>query len=943
MNENLVLPDIREAEQQKKRCRRLGLFAAFALPCLLMYAVYFLFGVFPFGRESVLVLDLNAQYVYFFGALRNALHGDGSLIYSFSRALGGEFLGIFAYYLSSPLSWIVALFPENMLLDALLVLFTTKCGLCGLTLAYYLEKHGIGSARSRVIFGTLYALSGYGITYQHNTMWIDCMYLLPLVALGIETLIENKKYGIRRYLLFTLSMALAIFSNFYIGFMMCIFCFVYFFYAYFCVVKTKVGKAPFLRSLVRMGIFSALAIGLAACILLPTYYSLSFGKTSFSNPVYEFEPRFDFLDLVSRLFLNAYDTVRPEGLPIIYCGLLTVLLVPLFFMAKKVTLSEKVGTAALIGVFVFSFSIDVIDEFWHGMQQPNWLNYRYSFMLIFVLIVAAAKAFAEIRSFSSAQLCATTSGWLLTVLVCQKVCSFYEEKIVLNRDLLCFYVTILFMGALAGALALFRNRAYRRAAESVVLVLVCAELLVSGICTICFLDDDVVYSTRDSFLDNKKKFEDSADWILENDKDFFRFDKTLHPLINTPMLLGIRGFTNSTSTLNKDTIGFLKYMGLSSKSHWSKYYGGTPPFDSFFALKYVIADPEYDIPAGYIPRFEGNATTVYENPHALSVAYAVNGSLKDMTLRRPDNEDDTPPSKDQLYTPPARMNAMMGAMLGKDAPVELFKAVENIDLRDTNLNYAYTTGHELYKPINADNSASLYYEFTAELSNQYYLYIPTDYPREVSVLVNGRDCGTALANETDRMISLGWHDEGDDVSVALTLKADRVYIRADEPLLWYVNTPVYEESFTALAEYQLDLDEWSDTHFVGTLTLPADRTTVFTSIPYDANWRAWVDGEEVDAFLSLDALVAFDAPAGTHEIEIRYVPKQLYIGIGISAVSAVILIAIVCFTVLKKKKAIRAAAVAESIASLTEEAEPAEASETEITDNDNPDTTKEES
>ncbi len=940
MNPNLVLPDIRESERLHKRNRRLGLFAAFALPCLLMYTVYFLFGVFPFGRESVLVLDLNAQYIYFFGALRNALHGDGSLLYSFSRAAGGEFLGIFAYYLSSPLSWIVALFPENMLLDALLVLFTTKCGLCGMTLAYYLEKHGIGSARSRVIFGTLYALSGYGITYQHNTMWIDCMYLLPLVALGIETLIENKKYGIRRYLLFTLSLALAIFSNFYIGFMMCIFCFVYFFYAYFCVVKTKVGKAPFLRSLVRMGIFSALAIGLAACIILPTYYSLSFGKTAFSNPVYEFEPRFDLLDLVSRLFLNAYDTVRPEGLPIIYCGLLSVLLLPLFFMAKRVSLSEKVGTAALIGIFVFSFSIDMIDEFWHGMQEPNWLNYRYSFMLVFILIVAAAKAFAEIRSFSSAQLCATTSGWLLTVLVCQKVCSFYEEKIVLNRDLLCFYVTLLFMGALAGALALFRSRAYRRAAESVVLVLISAELLVSGICTICFLDDDVVYSTRDSFLDNKKKFEDSADWILENDDGFYRFDKTLHPLINTPMLLGIRGFTNSTSTLNRETIDFLRYMGLSSKSHWSKYYGGTAPFDSFMAMKYVIADPEYDVPEGYIPRYEGNATTVYENPHALSIAYAVNERVKDVHLAYPKNYDEAIANGeyapfDAYYTPPERMNALAGAMLGKDAPVELFSAVENIDLRDTNLNYAYTTGHELYKPINADNSASLYYEFTAEVSNQYYLYIPTDYPREVSVLVNGRDCGTALANETDRMISLGWHDEGDDVSVALTLKADRVYIRADEPLLWYVNTPVYEESFTELAEYQLDLDEWSDTRFVGTLTLPEDRTTVFTSIPYDANWRAWVDGEEVEVYKNLQALVAFDASAGTHDIEIRYVPKQLYTGIGITAVSAAVLLAIVCTTAAKKKKAIRAAAIAESIASLTEEAPPAP-------ENDNPETTKEE-
>ena len=155
--------------------------------------------------------------------------------------------------------------------------------------------------------------------YQHNTMWIDCMMLLPLVALGIEKLISEKKYK-----LFTLSLGLAIFTNFYIGYMMCIFCFIYFFYAYFCIDKNPLGeKKHFLRALVRMGLFSAIAVGLAACIILPTYYSLGFGKTTFSDPTYSYKPRFDLLDLAAKLFLNSYDTVRPEGLPILYCGIMS--------------------------------------------------------------------------------------------------------------------------------------------------------------------------------------------------------------------------------------------------------------------------------------------------------------------------------------------------------------------------------------------------------------------------------------------------------------------------------------------------------------------------------------------------------------------------------------------------------------------------------------------
>ena len=65
------------------------------IPAVLVYLMYVAKGLYPFGNGCVLVLDLNGQYVYFFEALRNfVVNGDTSIIYSFSRALGGEFMGI---------------------------------------------------------------------------------------------------------------------------------------------------------------------------------------------------------------------------------------------------------------------------------------------------------------------------------------------------------------------------------------------------------------------------------------------------------------------------------------------------------------------------------------------------------------------------------------------------------------------------------------------------------------------------------------------------------------------------------------------------------------------------------------------------------------------------------------------------------------------------------
>ena len=878
----------------KKKHPHAYLAVAFLCPALVLLAAYFAFGVYPFGGESVLVLDLNAQYVYFFGALRRVLHGDASLFYSFSRAMGGEFLGIFAYYLASPLSFLVALFPADNILDALLVIFTLKCGLCSLSLAYYLEAHGIGTKPARIIFGALYALSGYGMIYQHNTMWIDCMALLPLVALGIEKLISEKKYK-----MFTLSLGLAIFSNFYIGYMMCIFCFIYFFYAYFCMDTNPLGeKKHFLRSLIRMGLFSAIAVGLAACIILPTYYSLGFGKTTFSNPTYGYKPRFDLLDLAAKLFLNSYDTVRPEGLPILYCGMLTLIFVPLFFIAKKVPLREKVGTGALVGIFVLSFSIDAVDKFWHGMQAPNWLNYRYSFMLIFVLIVAAAKAFREVRSFTAAQIGGVCGGLFLLALNVQKLSIDNMHESDLDRDLLCIWLSILFIAVYAAVVSLFKNRHYRHAAHSVLAVIVCAELLLSSVVSICYLDDDVVCSTRKSYLDNKHKYEDSVNYILESDDGFYRFDKTKHALIDTPMALGIRGFTNSTSTLSRETIDFLRYMGLASKSHWSKYLGATAPFDTLLGVKYVIVDGDYEIPDTYVHVYDGRETDVYENPDALSIAYAVNSALKDFHLAYPsDYKDGLADGKYEKftapYTPPKRMNRMAAAMLGEDDARQMFVPIEDIDTRDNNLNSSYVAEHTKYTPINESASATLYYEFKVPADGIVYMYLPSDYPRECTLTVNGSDKGTVMGNETNRMIALGSFRAGEAVTVGLTLKDKNLYIRADELYFWQVDDAVYTETAAALGENQFGITKWSETRFAGTLTATDARKTVFTSIPYDANWRVTVDGEAVETYKLLDALVGFDVTPGEHTVVIRYVPRQLYLGLCITCAAALLLLIII--------------------------------------------------
>ena len=175
-------------QQQRYRCY---LFS-FGVPFFLMMMVFCSIGAWPFvGPNSPLVLDMNGQYVYFFANLRDIIWGDNSLLYSWSRALGGEFLGMYAYYLASPISWIVVLFPEDMITEAIWLMLVLKTGICGLSMSFFLYKVYPSKSLNIVLFSTLYAFCAYTLAYMSNIMWMDGVMLLPLLILVLESLLTD--------------------------------------------------------------------------------------------------------------------------------------------------------------------------------------------------------------------------------------------------------------------------------------------------------------------------------------------------------------------------------------------------------------------------------------------------------------------------------------------------------------------------------------------------------------------------------------------------------------------------------------------------------------------------------------------------------------------------------------------------------------------------------
>lgn len=865
----------------------------------------------------------------------------GSLLYSWSRSLGGEFLGMYAYYIASPLSYLICLFPKDRTQEFLLIMFMIKAAICGGTMGFYLHKHSeIRNKFNVIAFSVLYAMSAYCVVQQNNTMWIDAVMWLPLVTYGLEQLI---KYG--KYKMFVIFLALTVASNFYIGYMCCIFVFLYFFFYHLAykdnnVNNPKLEKNHLWRSLVRVGAFSAIAIGIAAVIVLGAYYSLQFGKNEFTDPSWEINLRFDFFDLLFKMLPSSYDTVRIDGLPFVYCGLITVILAPLFFCSKKFTVREKIVSGVFLMIFVLSFMISVVDLVWHGFQKPQWLNNRYSFMFCFFLIYLAFRAFEAIEEFSTKSLACVSAFIFFFVVILQNFSEAYKDKLVSLsygpneedfqvHEFATILLTVVCLIIYISVIAIMKRAKNRDFVSAILVCVICVEVFLSGLCNINDLDEDVGYTTYTKYNEFQTLYRPITDTMLDYDTTFYRFEKTYHRKLNDNMALSIKGISNSTSTLNKDTINFLRMMGYYSQSHKSQYYGGNPVGDSLIGLKYIISekdlshiygDPvlsaeDYAKHMGMTVEELKQATfadeykdltaadiNVYYNKYALSLAFTANTDIFDVNFKDQNSWADKIDEKynpDGYTSPFTRINALITAILGEDETVEVFKpAIQNGDPKvSAGVSATVSSNHNKY----VGEKGTVTYSYTVPTGVSLYLFFPAYYNREIKISSSTMDIWdgtTSLSKCNDRIVSLGYTEDTEyELKVTINNTRNEFYTKLDDSFIYYVDVDVLEYAFAKIQSQQLIYDEnYKDDDIHGTITTANNDQTVLTTIPYDEGWHVYVDGERVEITEAVNALISFNIDsAGEHSIRFVYRSTAFTLGIIITVASLAGFILIIIF------------------------------------------------
>ncbi|WP_158099386.1 YfhO family protein [Pseudoflavonifractor sp. An85] len=497
---------------------------AFTVPTLVLLWVYVQLGMAPWGDNTILSSDMSSQYVEFFCALK---HGD--VFFSWSKALGTTYIGVFSYYVSSPLSVLTLLVPNQYMPMGLMFLTVLKLGLAGLTCCLFLRHYLKRSTLFLPLLAACYALCSYSAAYSLCIMWLDGLIWLPVILLGLEWIIS----GGRPWLFFG-SLVVCFLSTWYISYMIGIFCCLWLVY--------RLGSQPMpwndIARLLRTFLLSALAaLAVTAWMWIPSLLSIFRGKLGDATVDYSSLTNFSLWELPSRLLPGQGASLTNSALPYLFCGTIVVILALTFFLLPTISGRTKVSALAVLVFLVLSLWLSPLDKMWHLFQMPNWFPYRYSFVCSFFLIVLAGEALNRLPE--------SWFSWKLAPIIPLMLLGFTAWELGCNTQ-----VTLLDIRAVFGC------QSY---------------------------SDYVAY-----YQENEALVEQA-----QEDGDFFRMGATYDRGDNSPLSFGYAGITHYSSIYNKQVNTFLKQLGFAQGWMWSVYYGSTPVTDSLLGVRYVLSDQEF--------------------------------------------------------------------------------------------------------------------------------------------------------------------------------------------------------------------------------------------------------------------------------------------------------------------------------------------------------------
>lgn len=808
-------------------------FIAFFLPLIVFIAVYYIKDIFPFGDECYLRSDMYHQYAPFYSELWHKLRSGESLTYSWDIGMGTNFISLMAYYLASPVNWIIALFPQKYMIEIMNSLIIIKLSLSSVTFSYYITKKFNSKRCTIAIFSIFYAISGYVCAYSWNIMWLDCIVLFPLIMLGLEELVKKNKG-----FLYCISLALCIFTNYYIAIMVCMTIIIYFIVL---TVSCERFSSPviYLKKFIRWGFYSLISGGLAACLLLPVVYTFTLSASSSTSFPQDWTAYFSVVEMLTRQLMYVPVHLGLDHFPNIYCGVAVFILIPLYIMDKEVRLSERIGKCVILLIFLTSFNLNVFNYIWHGFHFPNSLPARQAFIYIFFVLSMSYEAFHHLKKLPDKALGKSVWTSVIFLFIVSEMFKDYE-----SYTFKTFYISGLFMLLYAALLYLAKKTKCRFPYVFVIaLTLVVIESALN-------LDATGLGTTsRSAYLADYDSMDSILTELNNSDDSFYRIDKVFGSRSkNDGAWHNYKTISTFSSTCPEGMSTLFTNLGLEASTNAYGYNGSTMVTNSLFSVKYLVSNQELATDRLFSFVMEKDGQYVYRNNYTLPVGYAIDHRLTDEKALI------------SVYNGIENQNNMIESLTGITNVFELM--------------YSYSSTVEA--------------SFTPNKNGHMYIYKPENTTENVSVTINGNSYIFSSLKTDNRIIDAGYVTTNDTVTVGGE--------PASQYKIYILNEDKYMAVYDKLNSNSFIVNEHSTTEFTGSISTSFDGTFLF-SIPYDKGWSVYIDGRKCHTYEAFDALLATDITAGEHTVHLKYTPVNYIKGCIITILCIIILIAV---AVLKK-------------------------------------------
>lgn len=799
------------------------------LSLLIILVFFYINNITPFGSKDFTVIDFYHQYFPMTSELINRILNSKTLLFSFNGSL--PFIRNLYNYLSSPFNILLLPFKDN-LSTGFSLLIAIKAVLASTTICYYLTKNIKNSILS-IPISISYGFSSYYIAYHWNIMWLDGMIFLPLIILGLEKIIKENKS-----LLYIITLSISIFSNYYIGYMICIFTFIYFQFYY--LLNYKFNIKDFLIKFKNYILYSIISIGIISIVVIPIYFSLSSISATKDTFPSIFETEFNIINFI----LNNFSLSKPTALiseniplPNASSSLLIFILIPLFFINKNINKKEKILYALLLLTLFLCMHNTFINFIWHGFHFPNDLPYRQSFIYIFITIIIAYKSLINIKYINTKKLLITLTVFILLIILSKiiKFDNLQNKVLIINTILLIIYFTILIIN--------IKNKKYTQFA---LITIVAIETCIS-----CVYNIKPDHNGKD--LDNSIKNYQYIKNILPQENEFYRIEKINRDTYNDPALNNYYGISVFSSMTYEDISKIQRKLGNGSNNINSYYYNlQTPIYNSMFNIKYLVGKFNYN--KNFYKENKNEGIKEYKYP--LSIAYKVNNNIKNW-----DTSSNNPFTVQESF---------IKESTGFD---NMFNKL-NINFKDIVpeiTNNGYFINSRICS-INLEN----------DRNGDVYLYI--DGNNLSSILVNGESY--FIATNEPYIINLGYFSKYDDINVTMYFSYGDTSYNEFNIYAYSFNENNFKKAYNSLNDEILNISSFKENHIKGYINLK-ESGVIFTSIPYDNSWKIKVDNKYIDFYKIGESYIGFNLNEGYHNIEFIYKTKGLKTGAIISTISLI--------------------------------------------------------